>query len=183
MHEVVEALRNRRSSRAIDPRPVEREKIEALIEAFRWGPSSQNRQPWRLVFAESAAARAGWDAALDAVNQLWAPRAPVKIAVIGNPQEQETLHGEHGFLIDCGLALHGLLVQACAMGLNVRAIAGWDEARLRAGLRIPEPYRPVALVAAGYPCPVEDLPEELQKKERRPRVRKARHEIVFCDGL
>ena len=177
-HDLVEALRNRKSSRAIDPRPVEQEKIEALIEAFRWGPSSGNRQPWRLVFAESAEARAGWDAALDPANQLWAPRAPVKITVIGNPNEQEALHDQQRFLLDCGLALHALLVQACAMGLNVRAMAGWDESKVRSALRIEDPYRVVALVAAGYPCALEDLPPQVQQKEQRPRARKSRNEIV-----
>lgn len=183
MHDLVEALRNRRSSRAIDPRPVERDKIEALVEAFRWGPSSGNKQPWRLVLAESAKARSGWDAALDPANQLWATRAPVKITVVGNPEEQDPLHAQQRFLLDCGLALHGLLVQACAMGLNVRAMAGWDEAKVRSALRIPDPYRVVALVAAGYPCPVEDLPEEVQQKERRQRARKDPEDILFRDAL
>ena len=178
MPEVCEALRNRRSSRAIDPRPVEAKKIEALIEAFRWGPSSQNRQPWRLILAESAVARAGWDAALEPANQLWAPRAPLKIVVAGNPEEQASLHGQQRYLVDCGLALHALLVQACAMGLNVRAMAGWDEAKVRSALRIEDPYRVVALVAAGYPCAVEELPAEVQQKEQRPRSRKPRGEIV-----
>src|SRR5581483_12213783 len=102
MHQLAEALRDRRSSRAIDSRRVEREKIEALVEAFRWSPSTHNRQPWRLLLAESAATRADWDAALDPLNQVWAPRAPVKLTVVGNPQEQEGWHGQPTYMLDCG---------------------------------------------------------------------------------
>ncbi len=96
MHQVVEALRARRSSRAIDPRPVEPDKIEALVEAFRWSPSTHNKQPWRLLLAESAQTRAAWDAALDPLNQVWAPRAPLKLTVLADPREQEGWHGLQG---------------------------------------------------------------------------------------
>jgi nitroreductase len=183
MHEVVEALRRRRSSRAIDPRPVEREKIEALVEAFRWSPSTHNKQPWRLLLAESAATRAAWDGALDPVNQLWAPRAPVKLTIVGNPGEQEGWHGQHTYMLDCGLALQSLLVQACAMGLSCRALIGWNEEKVLAAHRIPAPFRAVALVVAGYPGPVSELPEPVQQKEMRQRIRKSREEIFFRDTL
>jgi nitroreductase len=183
MYELVDALRTRKSSRAIDPRPVEPEKIDALVEAFRWSPSSHNKQPWRLLIAESEAIRTAWDAALDPLNQLWAPRAPVKMTVIGHPHEQEAWHGQPSFLIDCGLAVQSLLVQACAMGLSVRALIGWDEQKVRTAHGIPDPFRVVALIAAGYPCPVGDLPESVQQKERRPRTRKAREEIFYRDRM
>lgn len=183
MHQLVEALRNRRSSRAIDPRRVEREKIEALVEAFRWSPSTHNKQPWRLLLAESAATRANWDAALDPLNQVWAPRAPVKLTVVANPLEQEGWHGQPTYMLDCGMALQSLLVQACAMGLNVRALIGWDEGKVLAAHRIPPPFRVVALVVAGYPCAVSELPESVQRKEMRQRVRKSPEEIFFRDTL
>jgi nitroreductase len=183
MYEVVEALRKRQSSRAIDPRPVEPEKIEALVEAFRWSPSTHNKQPWRLLLAESAETRAAWDAALDPLNLAWAPRAPVKLTIIGNPEEQPGWHGQHTYLLDCGLALQSLLIQACAMGLAVRALIGWDEEKVRAAHRIPPPFRVAALVVAGYPCPVSELPEPVQQKELRQRVRKSREEIFFRDSL
>jgi nitroreductase len=183
MHQVVEALRARRSSRAIDPRPVEPEKIEALVEAFRWSPSTHNKQPWRLLLAESGETRAAWDAALDPLNQVWAPRAPLKLTVLADPREQEGWHGLPTYLLDCGLAVQSLLVQACAMGLNVRALIGWDEQKVLAAHRIPPPFRVVALVVAGYPCPVSELPETVRQKEMRQRVRKSREEIFFRDTL
>ena len=179
--QIVPALRARRSARAFDRRPVEREKINALIEAFRWGASSGNRQPWRLLFAESEQARAAWDKCLGPANQPWAPNAMVKIVVLGNPEEQPEAHGQQRFLLDCGIALDGLLVQACAMGLNVRAMADWSEQEVIAAFAVPPPFRVVTLVAAGYPGRVEDLPPAVQEKEARPRTRKRPEEFVFVD--
>ena len=67
------------------------------------------------------------------------------------------------------------------MGLNVRAMVGFDEARARAGFAIPAPFRVVVLVAAGFPGRIENLSPEVQEKERRPRVRKSISEIAFAD--
>src|SRR5688572_24321645 len=78
MPQVLDVLMSRRSDRHFSAKPLEREVIDTLIEAFRWAPSSNNRQPWRLLIAESAEARAIYDDALSDANRLWAPAAPLK---------------------------------------------------------------------------------------------------------
>jgi len=45
---LMEAVKGRRSIRAYDSRPVEKEKIEAVLEAARLAPSARNRQKWQL---------------------------------------------------------------------------------------------------------------------------------------
>ncbi len=44
-----EAIKNRRSIRKFETRPVSNEDLEKIIEAARLAPSGTNRQPWRLV--------------------------------------------------------------------------------------------------------------------------------------
>ena len=152
------------------PNPSSLRRVELLLEAFRWAPSSYNRQPWRVVVAEDAAARKAWDAALTDGNQLWAPAASVKLIVVGNTQEQPDAFGQQRWLLDCGLAIGHLLIQACSMGLHVRAMAAF---------KIPDPFRIAAFVASGYPGDLNDLPPEIQERERRPRARKALSEFVY----
>jgi nitroreductase len=179
MRDIAEALRNRKSSRTFSSGPVEREKVELLLEAFRWAPSSYNRQPWRVVVAEDRAARNAWDAALTDGNQLWAPAAAVKLIVIGNTHEQPDAFGQQRWLLDCGLAIGHVLVQACSMGLHVRAMAGFNEDVARSAFKIADPFRIAAFVACGHPGDLKDLPPEIQERERRPRARKALSEFVF----
>src|SRR5512137_1559733 len=50
--ELIEAINARRSVRAYQPRPVEREKLEELAQAFRIAPSASNQQPWKLVIVD-----------------------------------------------------------------------------------------------------------------------------------
>jgi nitroreductase len=179
MTDIVGAIRNRRSSRTFSAKTVEREKVELLLEAFRWAPSSYNRQPWRVIVAEDPAARKAWDAALTDGNHLWAPAASVKLVVIGNTYEQPDAFGQQRWLLDCGLALGHLLIQACSMGLHVRAMAGFNEDSARRAFEIPDPFRVAAFVASGYPGDLNNLPPEIQERERRPRARKPLSEFVF----
>ena len=39
----------RQSDRKYDPRPVENEKLERIIEAARMSPSANNAQPWKFI--------------------------------------------------------------------------------------------------------------------------------------
>ena len=47
--ELFEALRARESCRAYSPKPLEKEKIEKLLEVACMAPSAGNGQPWRFV--------------------------------------------------------------------------------------------------------------------------------------
>ena len=77
-------LKQRRSGVAFSNEPLEAEKLTAMLEAFRWGPSSRNAQPWRIVVVRTPAAHQKFDEALSANNQKWATKAPVKIGLFLN---------------------------------------------------------------------------------------------------
>jgi nitroreductase len=179
--DILEVIRNRRSDRHFNGRPVAQPDLDLLIEAFRWAPSSTNRQPWRLIFATSAESRAAYDDALSAGNKPWACAAPVKIVVIGTPEEQPDRYGLNMWLLDAGLALENMLIQGYAMGMTIHAMAGYDDKKIMSGFAIPQPFRVAAVVAAGWRGKVESLPEEVRAKDLKPRVRKAAGEFVFRD--
>lgn len=48
-HDLTMLLRNRRSVRTYQDRPVERALLEQMLEAARWAPSPHGRQPWRFA--------------------------------------------------------------------------------------------------------------------------------------
>ena len=53
--EVTEAIRNRKSTRAFLPKPVDKKLIKDILECARWAPSGVNSQPWQvaIVFEET----------------------------------------------------------------------------------------------------------------------------------
>ena len=179
--DILKPLRERRSDRHFTQRPLEPHVIASLVEAVRWAPSSNNRQPWRLILAQSAEASAKFVDALSDSNKRWAHAAPLKIVLLGNPEEQPDRDGQNRWLLDCGLALENLLVQGYAMGLTAHAMQGWVEQKVLANFNVPAPYRVAALVGVGYRGRVEDLPPDVAEKDLKPRTRRAPGEIAFTD--
>ncbi|MBI5870613.1 MAG: nitroreductase family protein [Actinobacteria bacterium] len=47
--DVFDAIRDRRSHRAFEQKPVEPEKIDLILEAAQWAPSPANSQPWEFI--------------------------------------------------------------------------------------------------------------------------------------
>ena len=181
MSKLLDVIRDRRSDRHFANKPLEPETVEALLDAFRWAPSSNNRQPWRVLIASSAEANRIFDDALSAGNKPWAPAAPLKMVIVGVPEEQPERNGLQNFMLDVGFAMENMMVQGYAMGLTIHAMAGYDEQKVLKGFGIPAPFRVAALVAAGHRGTVESLPEEVRAKDLKPRVRKAVGEFAFRD--
>jgi len=175
-------IAQRRSSRLMDPqRPVEIWKIRLLLEAARSAPSSNNLQPWRyLVFDErDPEALQKARECLTPGNQRWANRAPVLILAIA----EEIRPGGHPnpkALHDLGLANENLILQAIALGLNVRPMGGFDADKARHAFNIPTGYTPVIMLAIGYPAEnLEGIPEDILEKEQSLRLRLPLAAIAF----
>lgn len=178
---VHEIIARRWSPRAIDPdRGVSRETLIALLEAARWAPSSFNEQPWRyLVFDGSDPDALEKARACLRPGNAWARNAPVLLLSVAKDNwdrnNQPNRHAQH----DTGLASENLALQAVAMGLVTHQMAGFDAARAREAFGIPDGFTPMAMIAVGYPGSVEELPPDLQEREKAPRIRKPLGEIAF----
>lgn len=174
-------IRARVSSRRFASTPLAPAQLERLLEAARWAPSYGNRQPWRFVVARAPAPLDRLRATLTRGN-AYARVAPVLIALAADPNDAQIVDGKPYYLLDCGLALENLLLQAVAEGLHAHPMGGFDEVGVRAALGIPERVRVVALVAIGHPGRLEDLDERSHERELRPRSRKPLDEARAYDG-
>jgi len=169
----------RRSLRAFSDRPVEPEKVERMIEAARWSPSSGNRQPWRfVVVGKGDPARPALEEALSAAN-AWAKRAPVLIVTGARREDGTVKETREYYLHDTGLATMSLLYRGVDQGLLVHPMAGWREEPLKRALSMPDDFRPIAVIAVGYAGGHEDLDEEARQKDEAPPTRKETGEIAF----
>ena len=73
--DVIEAMRDRKSTRAYLDKPVARTTIEAILDAARWAPSGVNCQPWHVAVV-SGAIKAQVSKALLAARQARTPENP-----------------------------------------------------------------------------------------------------------
>ena len=155
--EFSELIRVRQSDRKYLPQEVEKEKIVKCLEAARLAPSANNSQPWKFIVVNEpelkdkvAALAAGLG-----MNK-WAVQAPAIIAVVLETPGFTTrlgglLKGKEFRLMDIGMAVEHLCLQAADLGLGT-CIMGWfDERKVKKALNIPRSRRVPLLISLGYP--------------------------------
>ena len=161
----------RQSVRKYQDKPVEREKIELLIEAVRLAPSACNSQPWKLIIVDEPelkdrVARATTSPGMS-LNKF-VPQAPV-IAVL--TLEKAKLSSQVGALmknrefplIDIGAAAEHFCLQAVELGLGTCMLGWFDERTIKRLLHIPRRTRIGLLIALGYAADGDSLRKKVRK--------------------
>lgn len=180
--ELVSEIVDRKSVVAFDGRPIEDSKLQALVEAARWAPSSNNRQPWRITLVRDGSSRGDLNQALAGGNRLWAESAPLLVVFASAAADPERPGQLPKLMLDVGFAGQNMMLEAVHQGLRVHPMGGWDEGKVKAALGIPEENSVAFVLAVGYGGDVNDLPEDVRPKETRERVRNAVGENFF-DGV
>jgi len=180
--EVIDAIRRRRANRVFDSRPVEKEKMDALIEAMTLAPSCGNNQPWRALFC-TGEALAKVKECLDKGN-VWATTAPLIIVIAAKPSDDcRQNEGRDYYQFSTGLAVGEMLLRAIELGLTIHPIAGFNPVKAREALGIPKDYVVITFVMCGYLGTDESLLSDKQKLEQRQRPeRKPTGENFFRDS-
>jgi nitroreductase len=177
-------LKRRWSPLAFSSQPIEKERLESLLEAASWAASSYNEQPWHFIVAtkDNPEEFNRLLSCLAEGNQVWAKNAPVlMISVAKLYFEKNGVENRHAFH-DVGAAASNLAIQATSLGLFIHQMAGFDVAKAKELYSIPQRYEPVAAIAIGYPGDPETLPEQYQQREFSPRQRKPTQTFVFTGG-
>ena len=161
-----ELVTKRYSPRAFSAATISQSELLVLLEAARKAPSSSNVQPWRFVHAlrQEETSFAEIANCLVDGNRIWAPKAAALVVAIA----KETLENgktNHYAAYDAGTATAWLTVQATSMGLFVHQMGGFDRERTVIALKIPEGYKPMAVLAIGYLGDPKQLPEANQESE------------------
>lgn len=180
-HEVASLIKNRKSIRAFATTLIEKEKIQSLFEATRWAPSGINEQPWVYLYATQDQ-RALWNKFFEPLgdgNKIWVQHAPLLIFSMTRKTHVRNQAINNYALYDLGGANSLLALQAVEMGLQVRQMGGFDHAKTKTNLNIPDEYEMGVFMAVGYPGPIEQLPDQLQQRERAPRERYVQQEFTI----
>ena len=134
----MEIAQTRQSCRSYDPdRPVEQEKLDAILEATRLAPSACNGQPYHLTVCRGEAAKAVAAGTMGMGMNKFAVQAPVLIVISEEPYVKTAalgakLKGIDYRSIDIGIAAAYLTAEAAAQGLAT-CILGWiDDDKIRA---------------------------------------------------
>lgn len=177
-----ELIANRRSPRAFAAdATLSDDELRTLLEAARWAPSHGNTQPSRFVVGKRGTS--SFDkifATLSRGNSNWAHAASVLLigCVVTTDARGEIPNTEFGL----GLAMENIALQAVDLGLITHMMGGFDREAAHTAFAMPDDVRPLVAMAIGRHGDLEDLPEDLQLREQRERVRLPLSETVFTDS-
>ena len=132
-----EIAQTRQSCRSYDPtRPVEDEKLNAILETARLSPSACNGQPYHFTVCRGEAARQVAKATQGMGMNKFASDAPALLVISEMPYVKSAalgakVKGNDYRSIDIGIAAAYITAEACAQGLST-CILGWlDDEKLR----------------------------------------------------
>ena len=163
----MEIANTRQSCRSYDEsREVEREKLDAILEAARLAPSACNGQPYKITVCRGQAAR---DVAMNCRGvgmNKFAVQAPVCIVISEMPYVKTAAMGakvknNDYRSIDIGIVTAYLTAEAAAQGLST-CILGWlDDSKIRKICDLEYPVRLV--ITLGYAREGDVLRKKVRK--------------------
>jgi nitroreductase len=155
--DVFEAIKNRRSIRRFEDRPVPDDVIETIIEAGQWAPSASNRQQWKFIVIDSQEVK---DRILKETAAYFLGKSPLLILVVYSNQTDNFEYKDH--LLSAAMAIQNMQLAAHALGIGACCVNNLPiKSRLRTILDIPRSFDPVALLCMGYP---KAFPKPLKRK-------------------
>lgn len=163
----MEIAETRQSCRSYDAsRPVEEEKIAAILNAVRLAPSACNGQPYHLTMCRGEAARQVAKATMGMGMNKFAADAPVLLVLSEEPYVKTAalgakVKGNDYRSMDIGIAAAYITAEAAAQGLG-SCMLGWlDDEKIRAICELDSPVRLV--ITLGYAKEGDKLRQKKRK--------------------
>lgn len=166
--DVMEAIRQRRSVRVYEDRPLEDEKLQAVLEAGRLAPSGSNRQEWVFVVVRDASRRQKLVEAC--CNQGFVATAPVVLVICMTDAKRTMRSGLRGGAVDTSIAVDHMTLAAVAQGLGTCWIGAFEADQVGRVVGLPEGLVAAHVLVLGYPG------ESPQARPRKPLAEVVRYD-------
>ena len=140
-----------------------------LFEAARWAPSSGNSQPWRFLYARRETEH--WPLFFDLLvdgNKVWCHSGAALVVFISKSTNDRTGKPLVTHSYDTGAAWVSLALQGWLKGLVVHGMAGFDYARAKEVLHVPDDFRVEAMACIGKPGPPRTCRSRMRSAKPEP---------------
>lgn len=145
----IELVKERYSCRSFLEKPVEKEKIDLILEAGRLAPTAGNFQPQRILVITDT----------EKINQLkectaFTFNAPIIFAICYDKEAswKRKFDGKDEGVIDVGIVATHMMLQITELGLASTLVGYFDPIKATKILSIPENYEIENLLPFGYPA-------------------------------
>ena len=158
---VLDIAKKRYSVRAYKNKPVEKEKLDKILQAGLLSASGRSRKPWEFVVVSDRAKLDSMAAALPYAKML--TQARNAIIVCG-----DSVRSSYWYL-DCSAAAQNILLAAESLGLGAVWTAAYPyEDRMQVVRKytgLPENILPLCVIPFGYPATKENPKQKFDEKK------------------
>lgn len=159
----LQMAKKRYSVRSYQPRQVEQEKLDRILEAARVAPTGANRQPHRLIVVREAGSL---EKLKKGANVYGAPLAIIVCADHGISWKR-SYDGKDIADIDAAIVTDHMMLQATELELGTLWICHFNPEAIRREFSIPVGLEPINILAIGYPAG-EPMSPDRHEKLRQP---------------
>ena len=158
--EFQDLVQRRYSVRKYLSKPIEDEKLKAVLDAARIAPTAANKQPFRLIVIKTE----GKEEELKRIYHAdWFSEAPIVVCACTVLAESWTRRDGRNYVdVDTTIAMDYLILSATDLGLGTCWIAAFDAQAAREVLKIPEGVEQLLFTPLGYPA--DELGTKTRKK-------------------
>lgn len=170
----IDLARARYSLRQFSPRPVEREKLEQVLQAGRLAPTACNYQPQRILVAESEEALAKIRSCTPCHFN-----APVVLVICydsGASAKRESTGFDIG-VVDASIVATQMMLAAADIGLGTTWVENFEPDLIMRAFALTANLVPVTLLPLGYPA------DGAKPNERLHNTRRPLSETVFFNRI
>jgi len=158
--EFTELVHTRYSVRAYKSDPIEKDKLDHILEAARLAPTAANRQPFGLVVARTENIRSELKRVYD---REWFVQAPLVICACGYPEIGWMRYDGKSYIdVDVAIVMDHLILAATDLGLGTCWIASFNVGAAQEVFGLPDEFEPIVLTPLGYP---DDQPSPKERKK------------------
>lgn len=143
----LELALSRYSVRSFDPRQIEEEKMNRILQAGQAAPTAANMQPQQIIVVQSEEALA----AMRSVTP-YTFKAPTIILMCADLRQ--AWRGADGFNsahVDTAIVLTHMMLQAWDEGIGSCWVRGFDKRLMQQVFGLPDYLEPVSILPLGYP--------------------------------
>ena len=168
----LELAKQRCSIRSFIEKPIEKEKLEYILEAGRVAPSACNKQPQRIIVVQDSEN-------IKKVQKAYKTFGSQCVLIICRDERDALIRpfdNKCSGDLDIGIVTDHIMLAAREKGIGSVMVGLFDPVIIRDGFNIPEYIQPTALLILGYPQ------NGFLSKNRHTTERKPIHETVMMEA-
>ena len=172
MMNFLELAKQRCSIRSFARQPIEKEKLDYILEAGRVAPTACNKQPQRIIVVQNPEN-------IQKVQKAYATFGSPCVLIICRDEREALVRpfdDKCSGDLDIGIVTDHMMLAAREVGIGSVMVGLFDPAIIRQEFRVPEYVQPTALLMLGYPK------TGFLDENRHEQARKPLHETVMMES-